>query len=228
MTSSLPKDQQNNQEAMDAFFESLECELASAKTVSSQQVKEALRMVEEALSIAPANFDDSRRISSIRKLKAVKVLYFSDCSSTLTLNKKAVLLGMVKNFEELSEQAAKAAKEKNLILEKESIKLTLSQSLESNLIKFKKAKAESEEVEKRIATLQAQIKEEERKKEKIRGVKKEMFDVCKDSKLKLSEMQKQWPEYEARIKTAKEEEKIVEAKLRRMKLYISSLRKALN
>ncbi|XVE68553.1 hypothetical protein DITRI_Ditri09bG0077100 [Diplodiscus trichospermus] len=171
-----------SQKDIDTFFENLESEIETTETVYSQKVKEALAKVEEALDIAPAFFQDSGRIPSIQK--AFKVLSYCNCSSAFTLNQKAELLSMEKKFEEIPERAVKANKEKNVLTEKESKKVTLSQSLESSLIKYKEAKAEREEMEQKIATLKAQvdsllsqINEGEKKKEKISGQLREMFNV---------------------------------------------------
>ncbi|OMP12138.1 hypothetical protein CCACVL1_00105, partial [Corchorus capsularis] len=146
---SLPKDLTQEDMVMDSFFTNLETELASAETtVFSQEVEEALAKVEEALNIAPADFGDLARVCSIEK--AFKVLCVSDCSSSFTLNQKAESLCMEKSFKELPERVAKAIRDKNMILGKESIKLTISQSLESNRIKFIETKAVTEEIDKKI------------------------------------------------------------------------------
>ncbi|XVE68556.1 hypothetical protein DITRI_Ditri09bG0077400 [Diplodiscus trichospermus] len=222
-----------SQKDIDTFFENLESEIETTETVSSQNVKEALAKVEEALDIAPAFFEDSGRISSIQE--AFKVLSDCNCSSAFSFNQKAELLSMEKKFKELPERAVKANKEKNLQKKKESKKLTLSRSLESSLVKYKEAKAETEEIEQKIATFKAQVEsllsqinEEEKKKEKILGQLREMFNACKDSKLELDSLRKEWTEDEAKIKACEEEENTVAAEWGKMKDFVSSLRKAFN
>ncbi|XVE68550.1 hypothetical protein DITRI_Ditri09bG0076800 [Diplodiscus trichospermus] len=220
-----------SQKDIDAFFENLESEIET--TVSSQKVKEALAKIEQALEVAPAFFQDSGRISSIQK--AFKVLSDCNCPSAFTFNQKAELLSMEKKFEEIPERAVKANKEKILLTEKESKKVTLSENLESSLIKYKEAKAETEEMEQKIATLKAQvdsllsqINEEEKKKEKISGQLKEMFKSCKDSKSELDSLRKEWSEDEAKMKACEEEQNTAAAEWGKMKDFVSSLRKAFN
>ncbi|XVF82672.1 hypothetical protein PTKIN_Ptkin16aG0067300 [Pterospermum kingtungense] len=224
----------DQEEDMATFFEKLESEFASTKTVSSKEAKEALAMVEEALDIGPAKFNDSGRVSSIQK--ALKVLFYFKGSSSFTFNQKAELLNMAKKMKELPERAVKSIeeKEKNSLNGKASIRLTLTQStLESSLTKYQEAKEEADEIEQKIDTLQeqvyfliSQIDEQEKKKEKIVEQQRETFKTCKNLKLEVNLLEKELSEYEAKMKAAEEEEEKVAAEWGRMKDFVSSLRKA--
>ncbi|XWS65386.1 hypothetical protein CRYUN_Cryun05aG0108500 [Craigia yunnanensis] len=211
------------EEDADTFFTSLESELASSYIVSSQEeAKEALAKIEEALNMAPANFYDSWKFSPLKK--AFKILSNFDCSSTITDEQKTELLAMEENLKELPDRVAKAVQDRNLLTEKESIKLTLTHNLERSLVKFKEAKAEGEQVEQKIAALQEQVDEAEKNKESILTEQKEIFRISKELKMELEALGKELPEYEAKAKVAEEEEKTVEAEWGRMKDLISSLK----
>ncbi|XVF82671.1 hypothetical protein PTKIN_Ptkin16aG0067200 [Pterospermum kingtungense] len=223
----------DEEEDMATFFEKLESEFTSSKTVSSKQVKEALAKVEEALDIAPAKFDDSVRVSSIQK--ALKVLLYCNYPSSFTFNQKAVLLDIQKRLKELPERAVKSIREKNSLNGKASIRLSLTQSLESSLTKYKEAKEETDGIGQEIGRLQeqvdsliSQIDEKQKKKEKMMEQQRETFGVCKKLKLELSVLERELSEYEAKMKAAEEEENTVATEWGRMKDFVSSLRKALN
>ncbi|EOY19339.1 hypothetical protein QUC31_006156 [Theobroma cacao] len=211
------------EEDMDTFFTSLESELARSNIVSSQEeAKEALVNIDEALNMAPANFYDSGMISSLKK--AFKVLSSFDCSSTFTIEQKDELLAMEENFKQLPERVVKAVQDKNLLSEKESVKLALTRNLEDSLIKFKEAKAEVKQVEQKLAALHEQVAEAQKNKENILAERKENFKISQDLKVQLNALGKEWPEYVAKAKVAEEEEKSVEAEWGRMKGFISSLK----
>ncbi|XP_022743431.1 nuclear pore complex protein NUP1-like isoform X2 [Durio zibethinus] len=207
---------------MDSFFTSLESKLALSNTVSSEEeAKEALAKIEKALNMDPANFYDSGEFSPLNQ--AFKILSNFDCSSTLTIEQKNQLLAMEENFKELPDRAAKAVQDKNLVTEKESVKLTLTRNLERSVIKFKEAKAEVKQVEQKIAALHEQVDEAQKKRENILAELKQIFKISKELKMELEALEKQWPEYEAKAKLAEEEEKTVEAEWGRMKDFISSM-----
>ncbi|WRX11624.1 MATH/TRAF domain - like 4 [Theobroma cacao] len=211
------------EEDMDTFFTSLESELASGNMVSSQEeAKEALVNIDEAVNMAPANFYDSGMISSLKK--SFKVLSCFDCSSTFTIEQKNELLAMEENFKQLPERVVKAVQDKNLLTEKESVKLALSRNLEDSLVKFKEAKAEVKQAEQKLASLHEQVVEAQKNKENILAERKEIFKISQDLKAQRDAMGKEWPEYAAKAKVAEEEEKSVEAEWGRMKDFISSLK----
>ncbi|XWS65388.1 hypothetical protein CRYUN_Cryun05aG0108600 [Craigia yunnanensis] len=210
------------EEDMDIFFTSLESELSSSNIVSSQEAKEALAKIGEALNMDPVNFYDSGKFSPLKK--AFKILSNFDCSSTITVEQKTELLAMEENLKELPDRLAKAVQGRNLLTEKESVKLTLSRNLERSLVKFKEAKAEREQVEQKIAALQEQVHEAKKNKESILTEQKEIFRISKELKMELEALGKELPEYEAKAKAAEEEEKTVEAEWGRMKDLISSLK----
>ncbi|XP_022743198.1 MATH domain and coiled-coil domain-containing protein At3g58270-like isoform X2 [Durio zibethinus] len=210
-------------EDMDTFFTSLESELARSNTVPSQEeAKEALAKIEEALNMAPANFYDSEEFYPLNE--AFKILSSFDCSSTLTIEQKNELLAMEENFKELPDRAAKAVQDRNLLTEKESVKLNLNRDLERSLIKFKEAKAEVKQVEQKIAALHEQVDEAQKNRENILAEQKQIFRISKELKMELEALGKQWPEYEAKANVAEEEEKTVEAEWVRMKDFISSIK----
>ncbi|XWS65384.1 hypothetical protein CRYUN_Cryun05aG0108300 [Craigia yunnanensis] len=198
------------EEDMDTFFTSLESNI-----VSSQEAKEALAKIEEALNMAPVNFYDSGKFSPLKK--AFKILSNIYCSYTITVEQKTELLAMEENLKVLPDRLAKAVQDRNRLTEKESVKLTLSHNLERSLVKFKEAKAEREQVEQKIAALQEQV-------DSILTEQKEIFRISKELKMELEALGKELPEYEAKAKVAKEEEKIVEAEWGRMKDLISFLK----
>ncbi|GKV22509.1 hypothetical protein SLEP1_g32374 [Rubroshorea leprosula] len=122
---------------------------------------------------------------------------------------------MKEKFVDLPERAARAAKDKNMFTHKAFVKVTLGCKLERCLIVFKKAKQETKQQEQQIATLQeqvdsllAQIDEAQKKKDNISSKQKEMFELSKDLKAELNVVEKRWPEYEAKMRAAEEEEKM--------------------
>ncbi|OMO62737.1 TRAF-like family protein [Corchorus olitorius] len=149
-----------SEEDMDALFTSLEDVLASHKVYSSEEVKEALSIIEEALCMAPASFFETGKLSTLDK--AFKVLSSSDSSSALTVEQNTELLALEKIFKEVPDRVAKATQDKSLLTEKESLKQTLTRDLENSLNFFKQGKAELKKIEEKIASLVEQVDEEEK------------------------------------------------------------------
>ncbi|OMO88600.1 TRAF-like family protein [Corchorus capsularis] len=215
-----------SEEDMDALFTSLESVLASHKVYSSEEVKEAISIIEEALCMAPASatFFEIGKLSTLDK--AFKVLSSSDCSSALTVEQKTELLALEKNLKEVPQRVAKATQDKALLSEKESLKLTLTRDLEHSLNFFKQGKAELIQIEQKIASLHEQVDEEEKKKTDILAARAEKFKITNDKKMELEALGKEWPEYEAKAKAAEDELKTVAAEWSRMKDFISSTKES--
>ncbi|OMO69996.1 TRAF-like protein [Corchorus capsularis] len=124
---------------IDMFYTSLESELANQKTVSFQEeAMKALAKTEEALNMAPVSFYETGKFSSLKN--AFMVLSSFECSAALMIEQKTELLAMEENFKLLTERVAKAVQEKNLLSDKESVKLTLTRNLEKSLNIFKEIK----------------------------------------------------------------------------------------
>ncbi|OMO57508.1 hypothetical protein CCACVL1_25749, partial [Corchorus capsularis] len=117
-----------SEEAIDALFTSLEDVVASHKVYSSEQVKEALSLIEEALHMAPSKFFQTGKFSTLKQ--AFIVLSTSHCSSGLMVKQKTEFLAMDKNLKEVPHRVAKATQDKALLSDKESVKLTLTRDLE--------------------------------------------------------------------------------------------------
>ncbi|GKV22520.1 hypothetical protein SLEP1_g32384 [Rubroshorea leprosula] len=138
---------------------------------------------------------------------------------------------MKEKFSDLPERAATATKDKIMCTNKEFVKVTLGRKLERCLIEFRKAKEETKQQERSIATLQlqakvllAQIEEAPKKKDNLLSEQKEMFELSRDLKAELDVLEKQWPEYEAKTKAAEEEEKKVSTEWHKMKQFVLSLK----
>ncbi|GLT60020.1 hypothetical protein SLA2020_328090 [Shorea laevis] len=211
------------EDPMNAFL----AKISSSKNISSkEEVEEALTLIENTY---PANLNDPGRISKIRN--AFDVLSSLDDYYILTVEQKAELPTMKEKFNELPEKAATATKDKNMCTNKEFVKVTLSRKLERCLIEFKKAKEETERQEQSIVTLQlqakvllAQIEEAQKKKDNFSSKQKEMHKLSGDLKAELDVLEKQWPEYEAKMKAAEEEEKKVSTEWHKMKQFVVSLK----
>ncbi|GLU03184.1 hypothetical protein SLE2022_203990 [Rubroshorea leprosula] len=213
-----------SQEKMNAFL----AKISSRKNISSkEEVEEALTLIEDTY---PTNLNDPGKISKIRN--AFDVLLSSvDDYYILTVEQKAELPTMKEKFNDLPERAATATKEKNMCTNKEFVKETLGRKLERCLIEFKKAKEETEQQERSIVTLQlqaksllAQIEEEQKKKDNSSSKQKEMFKLSEDLKAELDVLKKQWPDDEAKMKAAEEEEKKVSTEWHKMKQFVVSLK----
>ncbi|OMP06464.1 TRAF-like family protein [Corchorus capsularis] len=213
-----------SEEDMDALFTSLESVLASHGVYSSEEVKDALSIIEEALYMAPLNFFETGKFSTLDK--AFKVLSSSDCSSALAVEQKTELLAMGKNLKKLPHRVAKATQDKTLLAEKESVKLTLTHDLENSLNFFEQGKAELKQIELKIASLLEQVDEEQKKKMNILAARMEKFKITNDKKMELEALGKEWPEYEAKVKAAEDELKTVAAEWSRMKDFISSMKES--
>ncbi|KAK8276903.1 hypothetical protein V6Z11_D10G230700 [Gossypium hirsutum] len=201
------------EEDMITFFTSLESELSNSNIVFSQEeAKKALATLEEALDRTPAHFYGSREFTSLEL--AFKILASFYCPSTVEQKKE--LLAMLESLKELADRAAKAMQDKNCLAEKESFKLTTTNKLGRNLIRYK-------EVESEVAVLHVQVEEAEKKRKIILAERKELFKSSKKMKMELEALEKQWAEYEAMAKVAEEEEKSVEAEWGRIKDFISSI-----
>ncbi|GLU03188.1 hypothetical protein SLE2022_204020 [Rubroshorea leprosula] len=221
-TSNVAKEDPS-QENMNAFL----AKISSSKNISSkEEVEEALTLIENTY---PTNLNDPGKISKIRN--AFDVLSSVDDYHILTVEQKAELPTMKENFNDLPERAATATKDKNMCTNKEFVKVTLVRKVERCLIAFKKAKEEAEQQERSIVTLQlqakallAQIDEAQKKKDNISSKQKEMFKLSEDLKAVLDVLEKQWPDYEAKMKAAEEEEKKVSTEWHKMKQFVVSLK----
>ncbi|KAK9019652.1 hypothetical protein V6N11_054166 [Hibiscus sabdariffa] len=214
----------STEEDMQTFFSSLESELSSSKTVfSREEAKEALAKVEEALTMTPAIFYGSGNFSSLKQ--AFKILASFDCSSSaLTIKQKNKLLAMEESIKELAGRADKAKQDKNHLTEKESIKLTLTGTLDGNVIRYKEVESEVKQIEQKLAALHKQVEEAEKKRENMLGEREGIFKSSKEMKVELDALGKEWSEYEANAKVAEEVEKTVEAEWGRMKCFISAIK----
>ncbi|GKV22505.1 hypothetical protein SLEP1_g32370 [Rubroshorea leprosula] len=220
----------STKEDIDAFFVDLESEISSINNLSSKVGEEALTVIRNTLNMDPADSNDPGRISQIKT--AFDVLTSLDDYSVLTAEQKEELLNMKEKIVDFPERAAKAAKDKNLFMQKEFVKKTLGQKLGKSLIEFRKTKEEIEQQERQIANLQeqvdallAQIGEAQKKKDNISSQQKEMFELSKDLKAELEVLEKQWPEYEAKKEAAEEEDKMVRTEWQKMRQFVSSLNK---
>ncbi|GLT98294.1 hypothetical protein SLE2022_158050 [Rubroshorea leprosula] len=210
------------EDPMNAFL----AKISSSKNISSkEEVEEALTLIENTY---PANLNDPGRISKIRN--AFDVLSSVD-DYYITVEQKAELPTMKEKFNDLPERAATATKDKIMCTNKEFVKVTLGRKLERCLIEFKKAKEETEQQERSIVNLQlqakvllAQIEEAQKKKDNFSSKQKEMTKLSNDLKAELDVLEKQWPEYEAKMKAAEEEEKKVSTEWHKMKQFVLSLK----
>ncbi|GLT60081.1 hypothetical protein SLA2020_328650 [Shorea laevis] len=220
------------EEDMNAFFMDLGSEIPSSQNLSpKEELKEALTRINDVLNMDPADLNDAGRIYKIKN--AFDALSSLDTYSALTAEQKEVLT-MKEKIIDLPERAAKASKDKNLFVHKEFVKMTLHRKLGRCLIEFKRTKEETEQQERNIATLQekvdsllVEIGEARQKKYSLSSKQKEMYKLSKDLKAELDELEKQWPEYEAKMKAAEEEEKMVHTEWHKMKQFVSSLNKTL-
>ncbi|GKV22510.1 hypothetical protein SLEP1_g32375 [Rubroshorea leprosula] len=220
------------EEDINAFFVDLGSEISSGQNLSpKEELKEALTRINDTLNMDPADLNDAGRIYKIKN--AFDVLSSLDTYSVLTTEQKEVLT-MKEKIIDLPERAAKASKDKKLFAHKEFVKMTLHRKLGRCLIEFKRTKEETEQQERNIATLQekvdsllAEIGEARKKKCGLSSKQKEMYKLSKDLKAELDELEKQWPEYEAKMKAAEEEEKMVHTEWHKMKQIVSSLNKTL-
>ncbi|KAK8999138.1 hypothetical protein V6N11_070315 [Hibiscus sabdariffa] len=212
------------EEDIKTFFSSLESELSSSKTVFSRaEAKEALAKLEEALNMTPVNSYDSGKFSSLKQ--AFKMLDRLDCSSTtLTIVQKNVLLAMEESLKELAGRAAKAEQDRKHLTKKESIKLTLTQNLDGNVIRYKEVESEVKQIEQELAALHEQVEEAQKKRENMLVEREEIFRSSKKMKVELDALGKEWSEHEAKAKVAEEEAKTVEAKWGRMKRFVASIK----
>ncbi|KAK8671468.1 hypothetical protein V6N13_038064 [Hibiscus sabdariffa] len=184
-------------EDMNTLFSSLESKLLNSKIVVSQgAAKEALAKLDEAMNMTPVDFYNSGKFSPLKQ--AFKILSsFNYSSTTLTTEQKKVLLAMEESLKELADRAAKAVEDKNYFSEKESMKLTITHGLGSNVVRYKEVESE---------------------------VKQGIFRSSKRMKVELEALETKWAEYEAKAEAADKEEKTVEAEWGRMKDFISSIK----
>ncbi|KAK8662168.1 hypothetical protein V6N13_091755 [Hibiscus sabdariffa] len=212
------------EEDIKTFFTSLESELSSSDTVfSKEEAKEALAKLDEALNMTPANFYSSGKFSSLKQ--AFKILASFDCSSTtLTIKQKNKLLAMEESIKELAGRADKAKQDKNHLTEKESTKLTLTRTLDRNVIRYKEVESEVKQIEQKLAVLHEQLEEAQKKRGNMLAEREGIFKSSKEMKVELDALGKEWSEYEANAKVAEEEAKTVEAEWGRMKCFISAIK----
>ncbi|GMI80504.1 hypothetical protein HRI_001719700 [Hibiscus trionum] len=209
---------------MNIFFSSLESKLLSSKIVVSQEeAKEALAKLDEAMNMTPVDFYNSGNFSPLKQ--AFKILAsFNYSSTTLTVEQKNVLLAMEESLKELANRAAKAVEDKNQLSEKESMKLTITHNLDSNVVRYKEVESDVKQVEQKLAAFHEQVEEAEKERESMLAEQKGIFRSSKRMKVELEALEKKWAEYEAKAEAAEKEEKTVEAEWGRMKDFISSIK----
>ncbi|KAK8662098.1 hypothetical protein V6N13_091686 [Hibiscus sabdariffa] len=172
-------------------------------------------------------------VDNLRKFypleKAFIILASFNCSSTtLTMEQKNELLAMVESIKEVAGRADKAKQNKKHFTDKESIKLTLTHTLDGNVIRYKEVESEVKQMEQKLAALHEQVEEAQKKMENMLGEREGIYRSCKKMKVELDAMGKEWSEYEANAKVAEEKAKIVEAEWGRMKSFISSIKHKYN
>ncbi|XP_012454070.1 MATH domain and coiled-coil domain-containing protein At3g58270 [Gossypium raimondii] len=215
--------EQPAEEDMNTFFTSLESELSSSGIVySKEEVKEALAKINEALNMTPVDLNDSGKFSPLKQ--AFMILASFDCSSTtLTIEQTNELLGLEERLKELANRAAKAVQDKNQLAAKESIKWTMTRSLESSLIRYNEVETEVKQVDQILAALHEEVVEAQKKREKMLAERNGIYRSCKEMKMKLDALGKEWAVYEATARVGEDEEKSVEAEWGRIKDFMSSI-----
>ncbi|KAK8633936.1 hypothetical protein V6N13_014767 [Hibiscus sabdariffa] len=213
-----------SEEDIKTFFSSLESELSSSDSVfSKEEAKEALAKLDEAMNMTPADFYDSGKFSPLKQ--AFKILASFNCSSTtLTIEQINELLAMEESLKDLADRAARVVQNKSRLTEKESIKLTITRNLGSNLIRYKEVESEVKQVEQKLAAFHEQVEEAQKARENMLGELKGIFRSSKRMEVELEALEKKRAEYEADAEVAEKEEKTVEAEWGRMKDFISSIK----
>ncbi|KAK8671471.1 hypothetical protein V6N13_038067 [Hibiscus sabdariffa] len=211
-------------EDMNTFFSSLESELLSSKIiVSREEAEEAVAKLEDVMNMTPVDFYNSSRFSTLKQ--PFKILASFNCSSTtLTIEQKNKLLAMEESMKELADRAAKAVEDMNHLSEKQSMKLTITHSLDSNVVRYKEMESEVKRVEQKLAAFHEQVEEAQKEMESMLAERKGIFRSSKRMKVELEALEKKWAEYEAKAEVAETEEKTVEAEWERMKDFISSIK----
>ncbi|KAK8576246.1 hypothetical protein V6N13_090722 [Hibiscus sabdariffa] len=213
-----------SEENIKTFFSSLESELSSSDSViSKEEAKEALAKLDEAMNMTPVDFYNSGKFSPLKQ--AFKILASFDCFSTaLTIEQINELLAMEESLKELADRAARVVQNKNRLTENESIKLTITRNLGSNLIRYKEVESEVKQVEQKLAAFHEQVEEAQKARENMLGERKGIFRSSKRMKVELEALERKRAEYEAEAEVAEKEEKTVEAEWGRMKDFISSIK----
>ncbi|KAK9019693.1 hypothetical protein V6N11_054203 [Hibiscus sabdariffa] len=154
-------------EDMNTLFSSLESKLLNSKIVVSQgAAKEALAKLDEAMNMTPVDFYNSGKFSPLKQ--AFKILSsFNYSSTTLTTEQKKVLLAMEESLKELADRAAKAVEDKNYFSEKESMKLTITHGLGSNVVRYKEVESEVKQVDQKLAAFHEQVEEAQKARENM-------------------------------------------------------------
>ncbi|XP_052478024.1 uncharacterized protein LOC128031960 isoform X2 [Gossypium raimondii] len=215
--------EQPAEEDMNTFFTILEYELSSSRIVySKEEAKEALAKINEALNMTPVDLNDSGKISPLKQAFMI-LASFDGSSTTLTIEQKNELLGLEERLKELANRAAKAVQDKNQLTAKESIKRTMTRSLESSLIRYKEVETEVKQVDQILAARHEEVVEAQKKREKMLAERNGIYRSCKEMKMKLDALGKEWAVYEATARVGEEEEKSVEAEWGRIKDFISSI-----
>ncbi|KAK8662110.1 hypothetical protein V6N13_091698 [Hibiscus sabdariffa] len=217
-----PEDPTNKD--MDTFFSSLESELLSSKIiVSREEAEEAVTKLEDAMNMTPVDFYNSSKFSTLKQ--PFKILASFNCSSTtLTIEQQNKLLAMEESMKELADRAAKAVEDKNHLSEKQSMKLTITNSLDSNVVRYKEMESEVNRVEQKLAALHEQVEEAQKEMENMLAERKGIFRSSKRMKVELEALEKKWAEYETKAEVAEKEEKTVKAEWEGMKDFISSIK----
>lgn len=130
---------------------------------------------------------------------------------------------MEEKLEDLTARAVKAVKEKSIFTQKESLKSTIGKNLGGYLVEYKEANTGIEEAKRMISALQEQVETLNGEIGEARKKKQKVFHLSEDAKAELEELKKNWPEYEAKFKSAEDEEKEVAAEWGKMKEFILSI-----
>ncbi|PPS09675.1 hypothetical protein GOBAR_AA10978 [Gossypium barbadense] len=212
------------EEDVNTFFTGLESELSSSRIVySKEEAKKAMAKINEALNMTPVNLNDSGKFSPLKQAFMI-LASFDYSSTTLTIEQKNELLGLEERLKELANRAAKVVQDKDQLTAKESIKWTMTCNLESSLIRYKEVETEVKQVDQILAALHVQVEKAQKKRKNMLGKRNEIFKSCKEMKMELEALEKQWAEYEVKAKVGEEEEKRVEAEWGRIKNFISDLK----
>ncbi|GMI80500.1 hypothetical protein HRI_001719300 [Hibiscus trionum] len=131
---------------------------------------------------------------------------------------------MEESLKKLAERAAKAVEDKNQLSEKESMKLTITHNLDSNVVRYKEVESDVKQVEQKLAAFHEQVEEAEKERQNMLAERKGIFRSSKRMKVELEALEKKWVEYEAKAEAAEKEEKTVEAEWGRIKDFISSIK----
>ncbi|KAK8633937.1 hypothetical protein V6N13_014768 [Hibiscus sabdariffa] len=145
-------------------------------------------------------------------------------SSKIIVSQEAVKEALAKLDEAMNITPLKAVEDKNYLSEKESIKLTITHSLDSNVVRYKEVESEVKQVDQKFASFHEQVEEAEKERENMLAEQKGMFRSLKKMQMEIEALETKWSEYEAKAKAAGKEAKTVEAEWGIIKDFISSIK----